>query len=189
LNHSRALASIAVPVAVFLATAAYLLVQGRASAPVRDVASEAPAPRASIPATPLSPAPFAVQHVARESDQLATRLPDSPIAHRTAAGVLPVSGPVTRDSSPYDPPVPVRFYAVSQPSPAGFLATLVNMSGDDLDVRVTGVSARTRMRSTVDLTLRPHQRASLTEAGLQVSTGDEVTVQSPGFSDLTVQVQ
>jgi len=66
---------------------------------------------------------------------------------------------------------------------------LLNMSSGDLDVRVTAVNSKTYMRSVVDVSLHANQRLNLKEAGLEIASGDQVTIESPPYRDQVVQAR
>jgi hypothetical protein len=85
--------------------------------------------------------------------------------------------------------VPVILAAHARGGDENLIATVESMSTDTLELRVTDVNAKTHLRSVVDVSVRSHERKNLTEAGLQVMSGDQVTVRSPPFQDLIVQLR
>jgi hypothetical protein len=186
--NTRLLVSIAVPATVFVATLAYLVWQGRGeptmpadTARITAIADPAPPAPQHPPATVPQSLPMAANPAVSASDDPAT--------HRTSAGLRAVTDHHDAGAGTHDPDLPVLFSAVGRSGPDGFLATLVNLSAEQLDVQVTGVSAKTLLRTTIDQSLRPHERRNLTQAGLHVVAGDQVIIQAPSYNDLKVQVQ
>ncbi len=85
--------------------------------------------------------------------------------------------------------VPVRLAFHARDGQPGLSAIMINMSADDLDARVEAVNPTTHLRSVVDVSLHGHQRKTLTDAGLEVAEGSQVTVESPPYRDFVVQAQ
>jgi hypothetical protein len=173
--NSRLLVSIAVPVTAFALTIAVWLWQQRAAEPTpaiaqRELPQTAPAPRAR-PA--LSP----------------PRIEDQRPPEMSAASSAPPPQPNTGDQDPTRIKVPVGFIARARPDASSLTASLVNMTTDELAVTVTAVSAKTHLRSAVDVTLHAHERRNLATDGLELGSGDQVTIQSPPFRDLVVTAQ
>jgi hypothetical protein len=174
----RLLVSIAVPLAAFSITCLVLLRQQRGA----ETAEATPA--------------------AADSAQL-----ERPIAAGRGAAPRPsppMNGP-TREIEPAPPPaskasvlsgpgpagdeMPVKFMVRPARGESAALATLLNVSDATLDVNVTAVNPQTHMRSAVTVSVLPHQRLNLAEAGLVFAPGDEVTLQSPPFRDSVVQAR
>jgi hypothetical protein len=109
-----------------------------------------------------------------------------PLPAPQAAGAAP---PPPRATDPGQAEVPVRLIARGSPDRAGLAAMLLNMSSGDLDVRVTAVNSKTYMRSVVDVSLHANQRLNLKEAGLEIASGDQVTIESPPYRDQVVQAR
>ena len=80
----------------------------------------------------------------------------------------------------------MRFAFRNLPGESHLGVIVLNMSMDDVEARVTAVSAKTHLRSVLDVTLHGHERKNLTSAGLEAEPGDQVTVQSPPYRDLSL---
>jgi hypothetical protein len=168
--NSRFLA-IGVPAAAFVLTIAFHLWQQR---------SENPLPAATAGGTTPPPADIAPQ--ARIEPPIAAAAAASDSAKPISVG----SSVVTADAGNQ---VPVRLAFHARDGQPGLSAIMINMSADDLDARVEAVSPTTHLRSVVDVSLHGHQRKTLTDAGLEVAEGSQVTVASPPYRDFVVQAQ
>ncbi|MGB6309003.1 MAG: hypothetical protein WBF89_14550 [Steroidobacteraceae bacterium] len=171
--NSRLLVSIAVPAAAFALTIAVWRWQQRGAEPTPAVAQpeHAAAPRAPLALSSL-----------RTEDPRPQEIP----AVRPAPAPAPTN---TVDQDTGRIKVPVGFVARARPDASGLTASLVNMTTDELAVTVTAVSAKTHLRSAVDVTLRAHERRNLAADGLELGSGDQVTIQSPPFRDVVVKAQ
>jgi hypothetical protein len=162
--NSRLLA-IGIPATAFVLTIAISLWQQRA---------DAPAP-ANARLDPAAQAP------AREPARTAALGAPNPAASGTPPA--PSAGDA---ADPRNMDVPFRFAFRNLPGASHLGVIVLNMSMDDLDARVTAVSAKTLLRSVVDVSLHGHERKNLTNSGLEAESGDQVTVQSPPYRDLSL---
>jgi hypothetical protein len=163
--NSRLLA-IGIPATAFVLTIAISLWRQRADEPL---------PAAQSAETMQAP------------EQVPAQGTGSPGAAPTAAAPLsPASPPPGDPTDPRNMDVPLRFAFRNLPGESHLGIIVLNMSTDDLDARVTAVSAKTHLRSVVDVSLHGHERKNLTAAGLEAESGDQVIVQSPPFRDLNL---
>jgi type IV secretory pathway VirB10-like protein len=161
----RLLVSIAVPVLAFALTVAVSLWQRRAAEP----APPPPAPYRPVAESVAPPPPAQAK--------------PPPVTSEEAS---PPPPPVQADSDPGQISVPARLSVHARDGQQGVLATLQNTTADELDVTLTAVSAKTLMRTVVDVSLQPFERRNLANAGLELGLGDKVTLQSAPYRDLTV---
>lgn len=166
----RLLVSIAVPVAAFSVTFLILLMESRVQDSVR-----AP-PAAQVHGQVAPERGRAVNVSAQPGAQ--------PIAPAAAAPAPPPAASAASSAAE----MPVKFMARPARGEVKTPAALLNVSDESMDVTVTAVNPQTHMRSVVQSSLLAHQRLNLTEAGLTVSSGDEVTLQSPPYRDIVVRV-
>jgi hypothetical protein len=175
--NSRLL-SIGIPVTAFVLTVAFQLWRQRSENLLPPGPPDAP-PAATAGATP-PPAETARQ---------------ARVAPPAAAAVAPVDSALSAaaGSSMFTAvpgnQVPVRLAFHSRDGQPGLSAIMINMSEDDLDARVEAVNPTTHLRSVVDVSLHGHQRKTLTDAGLEVAEGSQVTVESPPYRAFVVQAQ
>jgi hypothetical protein len=170
---------IAIPTLAFVAT----LVVTLRSAGGPDVRAAPPAP--VLPAHPGPPAEIAMP----EPGLPAPAIPDTlPAETRPAAPPSTALAPVS-NTDPAAGGMPLRLFVGPKRGNAPGIATLMNLSGETLQVRITAVNAKTLMRSTADVELLQHQRKNLTAEGLIVEQGDEVTLQSPPYPDQVIRAQ
>jgi hypothetical protein len=166
---SRLLA-IGIPATAFVLTIAISLWQQRApSDATAQVSGRDPAQAASLSAT---------------SDPSPAGAPPAVAPAAAPASTSPSSSGDTTD--PRNMEVPVRFAFRNLPGASHLNVIMLNMTTDDLNARVTSVSAKTHLRSVVDVALQGHERKNLTAAGLEAEIGDQLTIQSPPFRDLSL---
>ena len=170
--NSRLLA-IGIPVTAFVITIAISLWQQRTDSPAPAAPSE---PAAQVPGQDAAPAATLSAAAQGASPPAASSSPPVP-----SAGGDP--------TDPRQMDVPARFAFRNLPGESHLSVMVLNMSTDDLDARVTAVSAKTHLRSVVDVSLHGRERKNLTSAGLEVETGDQVIVESPPFRDLNLVAQ
>ena len=176
--NSRLLA-IGIPATAFVLTVAISLWQQRAGAPAHASAQSDPA--AQVPGQ--DPA---------QAASLSAAQGGSPSGTPPTVSASPSPPSPSGVGDPNDPrrmDVPLRFAFRNVPGEPHLNIVVLNMSTEDLDARVTAVSATTRLRSVVDVSLHGHERKNLTAAGLEVATGDQMTIQSPPFRDLNLVAQ
>jgi hypothetical protein len=138
--------------------------------------------------------------------------PGAPIA-REAAQSPPVSPqtpprrralwtPPPQSSSPDDPtaeetqkppePVPAEVPAIlvveSGADPSERRVTLKNTSSQPLSVELHISNRNTGVASTTTVTVPPHRKRDVSELGVTLSPGDQVTMQSPGYLDHVLNV-
>jgi len=171
--NSRLMISIAVPATAFALTVAISLWQQRADTSM------------------FAASPALQQAVLPQRREAASTRMEAQISPAPPAEAAPLPSPPpdegVRDPSRVD--VPVGFITRSRQDQSGLLATLLNMTADDLDVRIIRVSAKTHLRSVVDVSLVAHERKNLTQAGLDLDSGDQVTIQSAPYHDRTLQAR
>jgi hypothetical protein len=173
--NSRFLA-IGIPVTAFVLTVAFQLWRQRSENPLAPDPPDAP-PAATAGATP-PPAETARQ--ARVAPPVAAAPVDSALSASVGSSMF-TAVPGNQ--------VPVRLAFHSRDGQPGLSAIMINMSEDDLDARVEAVNPTTHLRSVVDVSLHGHQRKTLTDAGLEVAEGSQVTVESPPYRNFVVQAQ
>lgn len=97
------------------------------------------------------------------------------------------NSPPGTESDPADPvveqPVPVRLMFHPDPSGASVAASLRNNSDKSLDITITASNPVTGNQSSAQLTLAPHGNADLTQSGLIIGHGDDVTITSASYAD------
>jgi hypothetical protein len=100
----------------------------------------------------------------------------------------PVQAPAYPDHSQADAPrdpaameVPVIVTVEDSPATGRREAIIRNISPQPLDVRVTAINPPAGTRSTVQATIPPRRRTSLTDQGLVVVTGSQIVVESPPY--------
>lgn len=165
--NSRRFVSIAVPVLAFLLTVAVSLWQRRAATP--------------------PPEPSRAAQIQPHHEIAAVRPIEEPTEARADdAAPAPPEPTVEDESDPSHSNVPAKLMVHPRTGQSGVLATLQNTTADQLDVTVTAVSAKTHMRTVVDVTLHPLERKNLDAAGLEVALGDQVTLQSSPYRDTTI---
>jgi hypothetical protein len=165
--NSRSVIYAAVPLIAFSLTVAIGLWQRR---------SEAPSTAANPALSAVASANAAAPRTESRSAETPPADPPPPAAPEHAAA----SGPVAAE-------VPVRLLVRNRPGESALMAVMLNTTEDDLDVRVSAVNPKTYLRSVVDVSLGPHARKNLIAAGLDVSPGATLTVESPPFRALVVQ--
>jgi hypothetical protein len=175
--NSRLLA-IGIPATAFVLTIAISLWRQRADEP-------APANAQSVPAGQV-PGQDPTQTAALTTAQGDTPPGAAPAAAASPSPVSPSAGDAT---DPRNMDAPLRFAFRNLPGESHLNVIVLNMSTEDLDARVTAVSATTHLRSVVDVNLHDHERKNLTAAGLEVATGDQLLIQSPPYRDLSVVAQ
>jgi len=175
--NSRLFVSIAVPVTAFSLTVAVLLWQRRTAEPFA-------APQAEL----SQGAPVQPNHEPTTLPRIEEQRPPEAQAADASPGSQPVPL-VQGESDPAQTSVPARLMVYARTGQSGVLATLQNMTADQLDVTITAVSAKTHMRSVIDVTLNARERKNLSTAGLDLDLGDQVTLQSSPYRDVTVSAR
>lgn len=163
------LLAIGIPATAFVLTIAITLWRQRADEPPPAAQSEAAAL-----APPQDPA---------QGSTFAAAQGTSPPGAATTPAASPSAGSAT---DPSNTDVPLRFAFRNLPGESHLGVIVLNMSMDDVEARVTAVSAKTHLRSVLDVNLHGHERKNLTSAGLEAEPGDQVTVQSPPYRDLSL---
>jgi hypothetical protein len=165
------LLAIGIPATAFVLTIAITLWRQRADEPPPAAQSEpvAPAPRQD----PAQGSSFAAAQDTGPPDAAPTPTP----------AASPSAGNAT---DPRNTDAPLRFAFRNLPGESHLGVIVLNMSMDDVEARVTAVSAKTHLRSVLDVNLHGHERKNLTSAGLEAEPGDQVTVQSPPYRDLSL---
>jgi hypothetical protein len=167
MNSQRVL-FVAAPLAAFVLTVAVSLWPRHEEQPaprLAPAAAESPGPALSGPASPTT--------TTQASTPAPAQTPDSP--------------PSTQNTG--DPEVPVSMIARGASDKAAAVAVLVNLTSDELDVRVTAVSAKTSMRTSIDVALLANQRKNVSDAGLEFAPGDQITVESSAYRNRTFRAQ
>jgi hypothetical protein len=106
----------------------------------------------------------------------------------TTDPVEPVRAPAYPDHSQADAPrdpaameVPVIVTVEDSPATGRREAIIRNISPQPLDVRVTAINPPAGTRSTVQASIPPRRKTSLTDQGLVVVTGSQILVESPPY--------
>jgi hypothetical protein len=171
MSSPRLFSLIVVPVIAFSLTVAASLWQRRAAAPL-------PEPSQALPVQP-----------SREAAALPRIEAQTPRAPQSAEASTAPPSPeptVQGESDPAHTNVPARLMVYPRGGQSTVLATLQNTTGDELDVTVTAVSAKTYLRTVVDVTLQAFERKNLSETGIELALGDQVTLQSSPYRDTTI---
>ncbi len=84
--------------------------------------------------------------------------------------------------------VPVLVAVDNSPEAARHNATIRNLGGEVLVVKVTAVNPPAGNKSIVQIALAPRAEVNLTDAGLVVATGAEISVESPPYLAQTTTV-
>jgi hypothetical protein len=178
----RLLVSTAVPVLAFVVTFSVLLWQQHntdATAARPAIASTAASDAGGASALPASMAPAADLRTSAGSAM-------TPAASTDVAPDAPAPAPAADNRA--DSEVPVKLLVRPAQEGTAQVASLVNLSSEPLDLRVTAVNPHTHMRSVIDIALLQHERKNLLTAGLSFSPGDEVTIESQSYRKLVSQV-
>jgi len=172
--RSPALGLLAVFLGVFVAAFGFLYRQRitRGVEPTEPVsaAGEQTSPSASTTAAAIPTPTEATPVVTGDTASIATLPPEQP-GPPAGNGDIPVRL-LIRPGSDTDPP----------------LAMLMNPDDQAVDVEVSAVNSKTRLRSVVQVSVLPHQRFNLDQAGLTVAAGDEVTLHDIGHRDVVMRV-
>ena len=87
------------------------------------------------------------------------------------------------------PAMPVTFEIWNRRHRNKVEASLMNISEDSLLVQVHIVNQSTKQSSQLAFDLAPHaQKNFSTDDGLEMNSGDQITLQSPPYRDLTKEV-
>jgi hypothetical protein len=176
--NSRFLA-IGIPATAFVLTIAISLWQQRADAPAPGNAQ--PGPAAQVPGQDPP------QTASLSATQIGSPPATPPTAPASPSPPSPSAGGDIADPRIMD--VPLRLAFRNLPGQSHLSVMALNMSTDDLEARVTAVSATTHLRSVVDVSLHGHERKNLASAGLEVATGDQVTIEGPPYRNLSLVAQ
>ncbi len=144
------------------------------------------ASKAALPARP-----FAQTGRFAQSAQTGSSDPQ-PVSRAAQAAAVdpgdPGPAPAPPEETDTEPPdlthidVPAAVLFKATPGQAGRVATLVNLSGQQLDISVITQSESTGP-SSAQVTLGPHHARASRDAGLTVHPGDQITVRSPPYRD------
>jgi hypothetical protein len=112
--------------------------------------------------------------------------PPRPAAVRRAKVVVPPTVSAAVDDAPA---MPVTFEIWNRRHKNKIQASLMNTSEDSLLVQVRIVNHSTKQSSQLAFDLAPHaQKNFSTDDGLEMNSGDQITLQSPPYQDLTREV-
>ncbi len=148
--------------------------------------SRQPARLAPTAPETLAPAPLR----SRANPQPAPERPAEPA--RTAAAVDGSAAPAWNGGYPTEPAdIEVPAVLTMHPDPAGPHETvsLLNRSSETLAVTVTASDPASGAQSSVQVSLEPHRRRNLGEAGLIVDAGMQVALHSPPYKDFVVEAR
>jgi len=84
--------------------------------------------------------------------------------------------------------VPVLLAVDTSTGTARHRATIRNLGSDFLSLKITAVNPPNGNRSVVQVAVAPRAELNLTDAGLIVATGAEISVESPPFLAQTTTV-
>src|SRR5262249_40083533 len=100
----------------------------------------------------------------------------------------PDDSPPPTDLDPTQSQVPVLLAVEIAPDQSRQSATLRNLGPESLNVKVTSVMPPSGRRSIVQVAIPPRTEISLTNAGLVVAQGAEISVESPPYLAQTTTV-
>jgi hypothetical protein len=121
----------------------------------------------------------------RYASQSETPFGASPTRSTQTAAPTAAQGDGATPAEPEEKYPPVSIHFPPSSDQAGIMVTLVNSFDGAQDLTVTAADPQTGTRSTVLISVAARSWANLTAAGLVVRHGDELTVESPGYSTRT----
>jgi len=189
--------TLAVAMMVSFAVTVALLLPQQGNDTARSSSAVSAAARPEIPARATRPAPVAAQAPPEAIPPATPSLP-RPEASRPAAATTDAASATSLTRSFDGPELPLivtirdQALVTADERAAGVpkkLVTLFNSSGKPLDLTLTDLNVPTQESSRSRLHLRAGMQGFAgTDSGLNMSAGDELVIQSPGFRDMSITV-
>jgi type IV secretory pathway VirB10-like protein len=139
--------------------------------------------RRSPDSTPQAPAPNAIANLPQRRPGLLGR-PGNPAPIRQPAAPTPRAQSMAAPAAPIATEIPVNITFRHRPDRNVYEGSVVNQSGEDLTVEVVFFSPGKSRTSKIELNVPAfHAEAFGRDDGLELDSGDEVTIKSGSYAE------